>query len=224
MPEYKISINQLASFSASSEAKKKSIVRQQKNPPKVLVARYSLAKARIRKAIASYGNIKPILDGIQELKERNPETPFAISDKEVSIEAMERFIKMKLPTFLNDNVYEVLKKPKINSFIISDVEVIVSADLIIKVFIDGQPFLGGVKIHIAKGDAFDRDMAKYASTCLYIYLDLMYENTGIVVLPELCLSVDVFAESYFTAPSKIEKTIEDIETMCIEIKQIWPNV
>ncbi len=224
MPDYKISINQLATFSNSTDSKKKSIVRQQKNPPKVLVARYGLAKARIRKAIANYGNIQPILDGIQELKERNPETPFAISDKEVSIQAMERFIKMKLPAFLNDNVYEVLKKPKINSFVIADVEIIVSADLIIKVFIEGQAFLGGVKIHIAKGDIFDRGQAKYVSTCLYQYLDLMFENTGIVVLPELCLSVDVFAETFFTAPTKIEKTLEDIETMCLEIKRIWPIV
>ncbi|QBZ97337.1 hypothetical protein [Flavobacterium sangjuense] len=142
MPEYKISINQLASFSNSSDYKKRSIVKQQKNPPKVLIARYSLAKARIRKAIANYGNIQPILDGIQELKNKTPEKPLAIIDKAVSIEALERFIKMKLPSFLQENVYEVLKKPAINSFVVSDVEIIVSADLIIKVFIDGQPFLG----------------------------------------------------------------------------------
>ncbi|WP_284650750.1 hypothetical protein [Flavobacterium terrisoli] len=224
MAEYKISINQLARFSKSTDNKKRSIVKQQKNPPKVLVARYGLAKARIRKAIANYGNIQPILDGIQELKSRNPETPLAISDKAVSIEAMERFIKMKLPSFLNDNVYEVLKKPKVNSFVVSDVEIIVSADLIIKVFIDGQAFLGGVKLHIAKGDIFDREQAKYVSTCLYQYLDLVFENSGIIVLPQLCLSVDVFAESFFTAPENIEKTLEDIETMCLEIKRIWPNV
>ncbi|UPT71867.1 MAG: hypothetical protein M0D53_06075 [Flavobacterium sp. JAD_PAG50586_2] len=224
MPEYKISVNQLASFSISSDNKKRSIVKQQKNPPKVLIARYGLAKARIRKAIANYGNIQPILDGIQELKNKNPETPLAIVDKAVSIEALERFIKMKLPSFLQDNIYEILKKPKINSFIVSEVEIIVSADLIIKVFIDGQAFLGGVKIHIAKGNVFDREQAKYVSTCLYQYLDLMFENTGIVVLPELCLSVDVFAETFFTAPTEIEKTLEDIETMCIEIKRIWPNV
>ncbi|QBZ97338.1 hypothetical protein GS03_00826 [Flavobacterium sangjuense] len=81
-----------------------------------------------------------------------------------------------------------------------------------------------MKIHIAKGNIFDRDQAKYVSTCLYQYLDLVYDDTGIIVLPELCLSVDVFAESFFTAPTKIEKTLEDIETMCIEIKRIWPNV
>lgn len=224
MAEYKISINQLATFSKVTEARKKAIVKQQKNPPKILVARYGLAKARIRKAIANYGNIQPILDGIQELKGKNPVKPLEISDKIVSIEALERFIKMKLPTFLNDNVYEILKKPKINSFFIGEVEIIVSADLIIKVYIDGQPFLGGVKLHIAKGDIFDYQQAKYASTCLYLYLDQMFQNTDIIVLPEFCLSVDVFAESYFTAPSRIEKTLEEIESMCLEIKKIWPNV
>lgn len=224
MAEYKISINQLATFSKVTDARKRAIVKQQKNPPKVLVARYGLAKARIRKAISNYGNLKPILDGIQELKNKNPIKPLEISDKMVSIEAMERFIKMKLPSYLNDNVYEILKKPKTNSFFIGEVEIIVSADLIVKVYIDGQPFLGGIKLHIAKGDIFDSEQAKYASTCLYIYLDHMFHDTDIIVLPELCLSVDVFAESYFTAPNKIEKTLEEIENMCLEIKKIWPNV
>ena len=224
MSEYKISINQLATFSRGTDAKKKTIVKQQKNPPKVLVARYGLAKARIRKAIANYGNIQPILDGIKELKSRTLVKPLEIADRSVSIEAMERFIKMKLPSFLNENVYEVLKKPKINSFKVADVEIIVSADLIIKVYIDGQPFLGGVKLHIAKGDIFEREQAKYVSTCLYLYLDQMFENSDIIVLPELCLSVDVFADSFFSAPKNLEKTLEDIETMCLEIKRIWPNV
>ncbi|WP_298157161.1 hypothetical protein [Flavobacterium sp.] len=224
MAEYKISINQLASFSTSSEYKKRAIVKQQKTPPKVLVARYGLAKARIRKAIANYGNIQPILEGIEELKSRTPEKPFDINNKIVSIEAMERFIKMKLPVFLQDNVYEVLKKPKINSFHVSDVEIIVSADLIIKVFIDGQPFLGGVKIHISKGDPFDTHRSKYVTTCLYQYLDLIFESSGEIVLPELCLSVDVFADSITSAPKKLEKVLEDIEMICLEIKKIWPLV
>ncbi len=224
MAEYKISINQLANFSTSSEYKKKAIVKQQKTPPKVLVARYGLAKARIRKAIANYGNIQPILDGIQVLKNRTPEKPFDINNKIVSIEAMERFIKMKLPDFLKENVYEVLKKPKVNSFYVSDVEIIVSADLIIKVFIDGQAFLGGVKIHISKGDPFDNERSKYVSTCLYQYLDLTFENSDVLVLPELCLSIDVFADTITSTPKNIEKILEDIEVMCIEIKKIWPLV
>lgn len=224
MSEYKISINQLANFSKSSEYKKRTIVKQQKNPPKVLVARYRLAKSRITKAIANYGNIQPILEGIEKLKNSNPEKDFGKNDKKVSIEAMERFIKMKLPDFLNNNVYEVLKSPKIKSFNVSEVEIIISADLIIKVFIDGQAFLGAVKLHISKGDSFDKEQSKYVTTCLYQYLDLLYENTGIIVLPDLCLSIDIFADSIVSAPKNIEKTLEEIETMCVEIKQIWPNV
>lgn len=224
MAEYKISINQLAAFSKSSEYKKRTIVKQQKNPPKLLVGRYRLAKSRITKAIANYGNIQPILDGIEKLKKSNPEKDFGKNDKKVSIDAMERFIKMKLPSFLNDNVYEVLKSPKIKSFMVSEVEIIISADLIIKVFIDGQAFLGGVKIHISKGEMFDIVQSRYVTTCLYQYLDLLYENSGIIVLPDLCLSIDVFADTIVSAPKKIEKTLEEIETMCLEIKKIWPNV
>lgn len=102
MAEYKISINQLATFSKVSEARKKAIVKQQKNPPPILVGRYAMAKARISKAISNGSDIIPILKGIEELKKRNPETPWKKNDKSVSIDAMERYIKMSLPAILKE--------------------------------------------------------------------------------------------------------------------------
>lgn len=224
MAEYKISINQLATFSKVSDAKKRAIVKQQKNPPAVLVGRYGMAKARIRKAIGSGGNIIPILQGIEELKQRNPDTPWKKNDKTVSIDAMERYIKMSLPIILKEHEYEIVPKRKVRSFYVSDVEILVSPDLIIKVLIDENWFLGGLKLHVSKSELFDVEQSKYVATCIYQYLDLVFEDEEIIVLPELCFSLDVFADSIISAPKKIEKTLEEIETMCLEIKKIWPNV
>ena len=224
MAEYKISINQLATFSKVSEARKKTIVKQQKNPPPILVGRYAMAKARISKAISNGGDIIPILKGIEELKKRNPETPWKKNDKSVSIDAMERYIKMSLPAILKENRYEILPKQKIKSFFMSDVEILVSPDLIIKVFIDGKWYLGGLKLHVSKSELFDKNQSKYVATCIYQYLDLVFEDDEIIVLPELCFSLDVFANSIISAPKKIERTLEEIESMCLEIKKIWPNV
>jgi hypothetical protein len=224
MAEYKISINQLATFSKVSEARKRTIVKQQKNPPAILVGRYAMAKARIKKAIGSGGNIIPVLQGIEELKQRNPDTPWKKNDKTVSIDAMERYIKMTLPSILKEHKYEIVAKQKVRSFFVSSVEILVSPDLIIKVLIDGNWFLGGLKLHVSKSELFDREQSKYVSTCIYQYLDLVFEDDEIIVLPELCFSVDVFADSIISAPKKIEKTLEEIETMCLEIKKIWPNV
>lgn len=224
MAEYKISINQLATFSKVSDARKRAIVKQQKNPPPILVGRYIMAKARIKKAIGNKGDILPILDGIEVLKQRNPDTPWKKNDKSVSIEAMERYIKMSLPNILKEHKYEIEAKPKVRSFYVADVEILVSPDLIIKVFIDDKWFIGGVKLHVSKSELFDKEQSKYVATCIYQYLDLVFEDDENIVLPELCFSVDVFADSIISAPKKIVKTLQEIETMCLEIKQIWPNV
>lgn len=95
-----------------------------------------MAKARIKKAIGSGGNIIPVLQGIEELKQRNPDTPWKKNDKTVSIDAMERYIKMSLPIILKEHEYEIVSKRKVMSFYVSDVEILVSPDLIIKVLID----------------------------------------------------------------------------------------
>src|SRR6476469_10328233 len=101
--EFKISINQLASFAVVSDAKKRQIIKQQKNPPKILVNRYGLAKSTMKKTLANRGDLRSVLDGIEELKSRIPITDWQKNDRKVSIEAMERFILMKLPELLQNN-------------------------------------------------------------------------------------------------------------------------
>lgn len=225
MVEYKISVNQLASFSRSTDSKKRSIVKQQKNPPAILVGRYGMAKARIRKAISTNGDIQPILSGIEVLKARTPDTDWKKNDRHVSIEAMERFIKMKLPSVLQDHKYEILPKLKTKSFYVNGVEILVSPDLIIKALIDGQYFVGAVKIHVSKNDLFDSAQNRCVTTCIYQYLDLQFDNSlDVFVLPELCICVDVFADTFRNAPENIENTLVEIEVMCEEIKKIWTLV
>ncbi len=218
---FNISINQLADFSKGTEAKKKGIIKQQKSPNKLKVAWYQLAKARIKKSIAEKGDIQPILDGIEELKSRNLTKKRQINDRIVSLEAMERFIQMKLPTLFVNNEVTILKKPKIKSVIINGVEIIVSPDLIFKVNIDGTDYLGGVKIHISKHNLFDSRQQLYVSSAIHKYLDSVINDGNQVVLPELCLSIDVFRENITSAPQNVDLKIKDIEVICDEVKQLW---
>jgi hypothetical protein len=100
-----ISINQLADFSSATNAKKRSIIRQQKEPNKFLVAWYQLPKSRIKKSIENNCDLDPILKGIEELKLRKPEKPRQVLDRQVSIEALSRFINLKLPSMLRNRAY-----------------------------------------------------------------------------------------------------------------------
>jgi hypothetical protein len=221
MSEIRISVNQLASYRFSSDAKKKSIIKQQKNPPEILVARYALAKSRMKRAFSKQGNIQPILDGISELKSRIPTTDWQKNDREVSIQALERFVKMKLPDLLANHPYEVLDKPKEKSIYVQGIEIIISPDLVIKMNIAGEEYFGAVKFHVSKSDAFDREKSRYVTTCLYKYLEKTYGKSEVIIHPGLCLSVDVFADATRNAPSNINEIFQDVESTCVEIKDMW---
>ncbi|WP_298550167.1 hypothetical protein [uncultured Algibacter sp.] len=218
---YVISINQLAAFSKATEAGKRRIIKQQKQPNKFMVAWYQLPKARIRKAIANNCDLEPILSGIEELKLRKPEKPRQVLDREVSLEALKRFVKIKLPHLLKDVPHEVIKKVETKSIIINGVEIIISPDVIYKLKLDGKTYVGAVKVHISKSNVFDNKQSRYISSLVYRYLKEVVIGEGEEVIEELCLSIDVFGEKVIQTPNNLPKAMTDIEILCEEVKSIW---
>lgn len=221
MREINISINQLADFSKSSDAKKRNIVKQQKNPNTFKIAYYQLAKARIKKAMSNKGDIEPILKGIDELKNRTLTKKRQINDRVVSLDAMQRFISLQIPDLLKDLDYKVIKNNNSKSITINGVEVIVSPDIIIQAEIDGKQYLGGIKIHIAKENKFDREQQSYVASTILKYLENVVAKNDEVIMPELCLSIDIFGEGIVSAPKNIDSKIKDLEIICDEIKKMW---
>lgn len=218
---YIISINQFADFSKATDAKKRRIIKQQKEPNKFMVAYYQLAKARMRKVIEKNGDLEPILEGIQELILRKPEKPRQANDRMVSLEAMKRFINLRLPDLLCNVPHEVVKKVKIKSIILNGVEIIISPDVIIRLELDGKKYIGAVKIHISKNNVFDNEQSRYISSLIFKYLKDVIAKEGEEVLEELCLSIDVFGDKVISVPKNVPNTLKNIEVICEEVKSIW---
>lgn len=216
-----ISLNQLADFSKGSEAKKRNIIKQQKTPNSFKIAYYQLAKARIKKVMANKGDIQPVLDGISELKGKALTKQRQINDRIVSLDALQRFVSIQIPSLLKDYDYKVLKNIETKSTYIRGVEVIISPDLIIEIEINGEKYLGAIKTHIAKGNAFDVKQQSYVASMLHKYLKTEVAKNGELVLPELCISIDVFGNGIVTSPVDISNKIKDIEVMCDEIRNLW---
>jgi hypothetical protein len=216
-----ISVNQLADFSQSTLAKKRSIIKQQKTPNSFKIAYYQLAKARIKKVMANKGDIQPVLDGIEILKSKTLTKPRQINDRIVSLDALQRFVSIQIPSLLKNYDYKVLKNVESKSIVIRGVEVIVSPDLALEIDIDGKKYLGAVKTHISKGNKFDRKQQTYVASTLHKYLESQVAKNGEIVLPELCISIDVFGEGIVTSPVNITDKIKDIEVICDEIRMMW---
>ncbi|WP_290698767.1 hypothetical protein [Lacinutrix sp.] len=219
--DYVLSINQLAAFSNATEAGKRRIIKQQKQPSKFMVAWYQLPKARIRKAISTNCDLEPILNGIEELKLRKPEMPRQIANRQVSLEALRRFVNIKLPKLLKDVPNEIIKKVPSKSIIISGVEIIISPDVIYRLKINDKVYIGAVKVHISKNNIFNNQQSRYVSSLIYKYLKEVVAEDGEEVLEELCLSIDVFGDRVISTPNNLPKVINDIEFICQEVKSIW---
>lgn len=221
MGNYKISINQLADFAFATDAKKRSIIKQQKKPNPFLIPWYQLAKSKIRKSIASNGDFEPIDSGIKQLKLRKPEKKRQIIDKQVSIEALRMFKEIKLPELLMNIPFEIIKSKKVKSIYINGVEVKISPDVIYRINIGGQKYIGGIKLHVAKGNIFQSKQLKYISSSIYEYLKEIVVSEDEIVMKGLCLSLDVFGKRVISAPNDNMKSIKTLNELCGEIKWLW---
>lgn len=217
----KISVNQLADFSRATEAGKKRIIKQQKEPNKFKISWYQLSKSRIKKSIENNCDLEPILTGIEELQFRTPNKPRQVLDRIVSIEALNRYISIKLPDLLRNVPYEIIRKVESKSLILYGVEIIISPDVIFRIKVNGKIYLGAVKVHISKGNIFDNMQSRYITSLIYKYLKDVIAVNGEEVMPELCLSIDVFGENVISVPNRFQKAITDIEVICKEVKTLW---
>ena len=223
MSLYKMSINQIADFSEASEAKKRQLIKQQQNPNKFLIPWYQLAKARMRKSLANKGDLRPVYDAIETLINRVPENNRQEIDKRVSQEALDRFIKMNISKLLGKYEYQSFK-PEQKSVIISGVEIIIAPDVVIRAEIEGQTYLGGVKLHLAKGNQFNLHKSRIVSFLVYKYL-LTIASDGEKVLPELCFSIDIFAGRIMPSDKEDSDLLnQELRELCEEIKYLWNDV
>jgi hypothetical protein len=217
----KLSINQLAEFSRSSDKGKLRIVNQQIIPNKFLIPWYQTTKAKIKKFFEEKGDTQPILDGINQLMNKKPENKRQFINKNVSIEALQKFIDFKLPEILNGIDYEIVK-PRIKSVFISGLDVIVAPEVVVKGIINGRTVYGGVKIHISKSKPFTIKESRCVAACVYKYITDVVADENETVLPEMCFSLDVFGNRLVSAKDNYEETMTDIRNICQEVLEIWP--
>jgi hypothetical protein len=223
MPEFYISINQLAEFSRSTEAARRRIIKQQLTPNKVLIPWYQLAKAASKKYLLDVKNSQPLKDAIAVLIQRVPANKRQSTDRKVSIEALELVEIIKKPALLSEIRYELII-PGNKKIRIANVDITVAPDVIIKGTYKGKTIYGAVKIHICKTKPFDLAQSKYVSALLNKFLIDNIAKPGEVVIPQLCLSMDVFAQRIVSSSDDTTAEIKEIKRLCEEVKKIWSGI
>lgn len=219
--EYKISINPLVTFSKGTDSKKRKIIRDQKNPSVIRVGWYQTPRACIKKSISQNGNNNEIIKGLERLKDRVVEKPRQIQNKDVSIQAMKKYLNIELPEILKNHNLNIIKKRETKSTWINRVEIVVSPDVVFTLDYGEKRYIGGVKIHLSKGDIFDLNESKMVATILNKHISEIAKKYNAIPLPEICLSIDVFGQRIISSSKKPKRILKEVENICNEVKQIW---
>jgi hypothetical protein len=219
--EYQISINPLVDFFKGTESKKRRIIRDQKDPSIFRVGWYQTSRACIRKSLINRGERDFLIEGIERLKTKIVSKPQQVVNRQVSIEAMKRFLGFKIPAFFKNHNLEIIKEKNVKSTFINNVEVKVSPDIIFIIHHNETRYIGAVKLHLSSRNIFDSKQSRFIATILNKYLLELSDKYNAEVLPELCLSIDVFGSSTISAPKDYNKSIKEVELICEEIKSLW---
>tara|TARA_R110002051_G_scaffold305059_1_gene374772 strand:- start:561 stop:1067 length:507 start_codon:yes stop_codon:yes gene_type:complete len=164
--EYKISINPLVDFFKGTESKKRRIIRDQKDPSIFRTGWYQTSRACIKKSLINNGDRDFLVEGIERLKAKIVNKPQQIVNRQVSIEAMKRFLSFKIPSVFKNHSLEIIKEKNIKSTFINNVEVTVSPDIIFIIEHNGNRYIGAVKLHLSSRNIFDNKQSRFIATIL----------------------------------------------------------
>lgn len=219
--EYKISINPLVDFFKGTEAKKRRIIRDQKEPSIFRTGWYQTSRACIKKSLINKGDKDFLLEGIERLKTKIVSKPQQIINRQVSMDAMKRFLSFKIPSVFKNHNLEIIKEKVIKSTYINNVEVTVSPDIIFVIESNNKKYIGALKLHLSSRNVFDTKQSSFIATIINKYLIELSDKYNAEVLPELCLSIDVFGSSTISAPRNFKQSLKEIEVICEEVKMLW---
>ena len=219
--EYKISINPLIDFFKGTEAKKKRVIKNQKEPSVIMVGWHQTSRACIKKSLSLNGDKSPIIEGSNRLRSKFVEKPRQVQNKFVSLEGMKKYLNIEIPEMLKNHNLNIIKKRSIKSTFIKGVEITVSPDIVFTMDYKGKRYIGGVKIHLSKGNIFDTQELKIVATVLHKHISEIADEYDAIPLPEICYSMDVFGERIVSSSKKSERILLQIESICDEIKRFW---
>lgn len=217
---YSISINPLAEFIKATDSRKKRIIEQQKNPSPIIVNWYQLAKSRMKKFMIDNANYETIEDAILTLKNKKGLNQRQSIDRQVSLEALERFIKLKIPNVLQEKDIEFYKFGN-KSIIYQNIEITVSPDVIFSIKRNGVKHFGAIKLRVSKTRPFDNDQQNLIACTIYEYLKCNIDDENFVIEPDLCLSLDVFGNGFKALNANSKDSLINYKTYFDEIKKIW---
>ena len=222
MSKAKISLNKLGEYLTANSSRRKRIVYDAKNPKGFIVTRYKSAREAIKEYIISQYDENLMIDRINILEKKDVDSDFQENDRDTSIEALDHILDSTFPDLSGFHIEDSNGgNPKVT---ISDVEVSVNPDLIIRGTYRGKKVIGAIKIHLSKGNILNEEGSKNVSTMIRSFVQDHIAEDDEIVEPKLCLSIDAFGKTCVESPKTFIRRMGYIESACEEIAMWWDKV
>lgn len=173
---------------------------------------YTLSKSRIRKTLSTKSELTFISDTIEEVLKRKAPSDWHRTNDRGNLEILQRFLKLRFYKNLKEMGYEVIPTD-IKSFDLNGLSIDVKPDIVYYVERNNIRYLGAIVLRYNKGKAFKPINGQLVAEGIKMYLEQEIAIKDDIVLPELCLSVDIFSETVVSAintDSKHRKILYDL--------------
>lgn len=216
----RISVTKLGEYMTAGVVRRRAIVRDQKRPRAVIVARYSRARRVIVDHLTTGRDKHQLIDTIEDIEGQPTRSKWHAQDQLLSVQALDHFLDVELPF----DTWQVRRcpgnPPKLD---VGGVQVSVRPDLLVRgSTAHGSPWFGAVKVHLSKGFALNDVSAQYSATALHQWVDQYLATPDSPANPRACLVIDVFAQSVWRAPHAHRRRRAHLEAACEEIASRWP--
>jgi hypothetical protein len=172
-------------------------------------------------------NLKPLLvaEGMFRQRSEDPsESPLRRDDAKSSIEIINAIQRMG--NTISKYEFHVAPQDQ-EKILINGVEISVKADLIVHGFSRGVHQVGAAVLRMTQDDAATdaarerrREMGYVVATLVRLHVERNLRSDGLPA-NKLCMSIDVQHGDAFVAPANNTRRLNDIESACLVISQMW---
>ncbi len=219
----RISVNKLGEYVVANALRRRAIIKDQKKPRTIYVARYGKAEAAIQDYIVAESPRPEELAIIaREMLTAEHATSWQEETAELCAKALHSFIKIAdaIPVRglarikVSDNI------PKMN---IADVAVSVRPEILLARPESPAEIIGAVKLYFSKSTPLHKGPAEFIASIVYRYIAECVSTEALADY-KLCFVLDVFSGNIFVAPKSFKNHMKNAQTNCMEIAALWPTI
>lgn len=219
----RISLSKLGEYLGANALRRRAIVKDQKKPRTIYVARYAKAEDAIQNFIAGGGrDIEQLVAVARELATGEYESDWKRESAALCSKALHAFVKIA-----GDVPLEGLL-PKANhdgslKMNLAGVAVSVRPDILFTRPEAPDVIVGGLKLYFSKTHPLETGAGEFVASVVYRHIAEILSNETATQYRN-CHVLDVFAGRIFTAPKSYRNHMRHAEALCWEIAALWPQV